>query len=235
MSKQNDINEQMRAVLVDWIVEVHHNFDLNKETLFQAIWIIDTYLSTELIPRTKLQLLGITSLLIASKYNERYYPATIDFINITNKAYEIKELLEMESLVLKKLDFNILTPTPIQFYDILSRFFNFDSKQYNFGRYFLESYLIDYNMIIFPPSIIAFSCAYIVMKFFSIKDYKYRYNFIENNNNYIFNQKIQKVVKESARQLCFLVKNLNQTNLKTVKYKFSLDKFDNIAKYCEDY
>ena len=73
------------------------------------------------------------------------------------------------------------------------------------------------------------------MKFFSIKDYKYRYNFIENNNNYIFNQKIQKVVKESARQLCFLVKNLNQTNLKTIKNKFSLDKFDNIAKYCEDY
>ena len=39
MSKQNDINEQMRAVLVDWLVEVHYNFDLNKETLFQAIWI----------------------------------------------------------------------------------------------------------------------------------------------------------------------------------------------------
>ena len=91
MKNQNDINEQMRAILVDWIIEVHYNYNLKEETLFQTIWIIDTYLSYEIIPRTKLQLLGITSLLIACKFNEVLYPTFKEFINMTNKAYEIKD------------------------------------------------------------------------------------------------------------------------------------------------
>ena len=45
MNDQNDINEQMRAILIDWLIEVHYRFRLKSETLFQTVWIIDTYLS----------------------------------------------------------------------------------------------------------------------------------------------------------------------------------------------
>ena len=45
MNKQTEINEQMRAILVDWIIEVHFQFNLRQETLYMTIWIIDTYLS----------------------------------------------------------------------------------------------------------------------------------------------------------------------------------------------
>ena len=234
MSIQKDINEQMRAILVDWLIDVHYNFHLNKETLFQAIWILDIYLSNEIISRNKLQLLGITCLFISCKYNEICYPRTKEFIFVTDNAYDIKELLIMEKDILKKLKFNILAPTPIQFYDILAKIFNFDSEQYNLGRYFMESNLIDYNMICFSSSIIALSCAYIVMKFFNLKDYKNLYLINDKNNGYILQENIQNVIKESARQLCFLVKNINESNLKAVKNKFSLKEYDNVSQYCEE-
>ena len=235
MTKQKDINEQMRAILVDWLIDVHYNFNLNKETLFQAIWILDIYLSYEIVPRNKLQLVGITCLFISCKFNEICYPRTKEFIYATDNSYNIKELLNMEKDILKKLDFNILAPIPIQFYDILAKIFNFDSEQYNLGRYFKELNLIDYNMICFSSSIIALSCAYIVMKFFNLKDYKNLYLINDKNNDYISQENLQNIIKESARQLCFLVKNLNGSNLKALKTKFSLEEYNSVSQYCEDY
>ena len=95
----------------------------------------------------------------------------------------------------------------------------------------MESCLIDYDMIYFSWSIIALSCAYIVSKFFNIKEYKILYS-INDNKNYIIQENM---IKESARQLCFLVKNLNHTNLVSIKKKYSLEKFGNIARYCQNY
>jgi hypothetical protein len=107
MNIQNDINEQMRAILIDWLVEVHYRFRLKSETLFQTVVIIDTYLSILPIVRARLQLLGIAALLISCKSQEIYYPQLNELIDITDGAYIKEELIEMESYVLKVLNFNI--------------------------------------------------------------------------------------------------------------------------------
>jgi hypothetical protein len=54
MKKQTDITESMRAILVDWLIDVHHKFKLLPETLFLTVNIIDRYLSAKTINRTKL-------------------------------------------------------------------------------------------------------------------------------------------------------------------------------------
>ena len=82
MEKQPDINEQMRAILIDWLIEVHLRFHLKYQTLYITVGIIDIYLSNKIIQRSKLQLLGITALLIACKTQEIYYPPIKDFIDI---------------------------------------------------------------------------------------------------------------------------------------------------------
>ena len=130
MNDQNDINEQMRAILIDWLIEVHYRFRLKSETLFQTVWIIDTYLSLKHITRAKLQLLGIASLLISCKSQEIYYPQLKEFIDITDGAYVKSELLEMENNVLKILNFNIVSPTSNDFYNIIAKAFNFDKKHF---------------------------------------------------------------------------------------------------------
>ena len=228
MKMQNDINEQMRAILIDWLIEVHYRFRLKSETLFQTVWIIDTYLSIYPIIRARLQLLGIASLLISCKSQEIYYPQLNELIDITDGAYIKDELIEMETHVLKVLNFNIVSPTSNDFYNIIAKAFNFDGRQYLLGKYFLESSLIDYQMIKYSPSVIAVSCAYIVMKFFGINNYKCLYS-----NDVIKENCPQKVIKDCAREICFLVKNLSQSTLKAVKDKYSLPQFLNVAQYCE--
>ena len=228
MTWQEDINEQMRAILIDWLVEVHYRFRLKSETLFQTVWIIDTYLSMKQITRAKLQLLGIASLLISCKSNEIYYPQLTEFTDITDGAYMKNELIDMEKKVLKILDFNIIAPTSNDFYNIISKAFCFDQRQFYLGKYFLESSLIDYRMIKYNPSVLAVACSYIVMKFFGINNYKILYK-----NEVVNDPCPQKIIKEAARDICSLVKNLGESTLKAVKDKYSLNQFFNVAQFCE--
>ena len=228
MDIQNDINEQMRAILIDLLIEVHYRFKLKNETLFQTVWIIDTYLSYSQITRAKLQLLGIASLLISCKSQEIFYPHLKEFIDITDGAYIKSELLEMENNILRILNFNILSPTSNDFYNIIAKAFNFGKKEYFFGKYFLESSLIDYRMIKFSSSVIAVSCAYIVMKFFGIDNYKILYS-----NDVVKEECSQKIIKEAAREVYILVKNLSQSTLKAVKDKYTLSQFLNVTQYSE--
>ena len=74
MTKQVNINEKMRAILVDWLVDVHLRFKLVPETLFLTVFLIDKYMEKTTIKRSDLQLLGVTSMLLASKYEEIYAP-----------------------------------------------------------------------------------------------------------------------------------------------------------------
>ena len=80
MKKQKEINTQMRSILVDWIIDVHHKFGFTDETLFMTILIIDRYCSSEQISRIKYQCLGITALMIACKHEEINVPKVEDFI-----------------------------------------------------------------------------------------------------------------------------------------------------------
>ena len=226
---QRDINEQMRAILIDWLIEVHYRFKLKEETLYQTVWIIDTYLSKSPIARAKLQLLGVASLLISCKLHEIYYPQIKEFIDITDNAYVKKELLEMEEQVLRVLHCSLLAPTSNDFFNIIAKAFNFNNKQYYLGKYFLESSLIDYQMIKYAPSVLAVACSYVVMKFFGIGNYKILYS-----NGIIKADCPEKIIKEAARDVCFLVKNLSISNLKAVKEKYSLSQFDNVVQYAEE-
>lgn len=65
MKTQPDINEKMRAILIDWLIEVHYKFKLLPETLFITVNLIDRYLEAKTIQRQKLQLLGVTSMWVA--------------------------------------------------------------------------------------------------------------------------------------------------------------------------
>lgn len=84
----------MRAILIDWLIEVHLKFKLLPETLFLTVNLIDRYLEKQVIPRTKLQLVGVSSMLIASKYEEIYAPEVRDFVYITDKAYSKEDILK---------------------------------------------------------------------------------------------------------------------------------------------
>ena len=59
MASQTDINEKFRAILIDWLVEVHLKFKELQETLFLTVAIVDRFLEKKTIQRNNLQLVGI--------------------------------------------------------------------------------------------------------------------------------------------------------------------------------
>ena len=129
----------------------------------------------------------------------------------------------MEYKVLKILEFNIVFPSSLRFYELISLDFKFDSKQFNFGLYLLQLYLIDYRMTKFFPSVIACTAAYIVMKFFKLVNYNRLYTTWNKNTN------SSTVVKDCAREICFLVDNISQSSLKATKNKFSEEKYNSVS------
>jgi G2/mitotic-specific cyclin-B, other len=121
MTSQKDINPKMRAILVDWLVEVHHKFRLQPPTLWLCVNILDRYLERKTIIRNKLQLLGVTCLLISSKFEEIFPPEVRDCVYITDNAYSRQEVLLMEQQILQVLDYQLCVPTG---YHFLTRYLN---------------------------------------------------------------------------------------------------------------
>ncbi|CAL9114974.1 unnamed protein product, partial [Musa textilis] len=138
MGSQVEINAKMRSILADWLIEVHRKFELMPETLYLTFYIIDAYLSVETVPRRELQLVGLSSMLVACKYEEIWAPkvssSTVvsyrsvrfycesskwetyacmqvnDFIYISDRAYGRKQILATEKAILNKLEWNLTVP-----------------------------------------------------------------------------------------------------------------------------
>lgn len=77
MRSQPEINEKMRLILVEWLIDVHVRFELNPETFYLTVNILDRFLSVMPVPRKELQLVGLSALLMSSKYEEIWPPQVI--------------------------------------------------------------------------------------------------------------------------------------------------------------
>lgn len=101
MKEQDDITESMRAVLIDWLLDVTRRMRITAESLHLSVNILDRYLSKKNdLVRGKLQLLGITSLIIATKYEEIYPPEMKNLVYLTDNACTVEEVVQMEREVL---------------------------------------------------------------------------------------------------------------------------------------
>uniref|UniRef100_A0A8C6TKN5 G2/mitotic-specific cyclin-B2 n=1 Tax=Neogobius melanostomus TaxID=47308 RepID=A0A8C6TKN5_9GOBI len=135
MSTQSSLSAEMRAILVDWLVEVQENFELFHETLYLAVKMADHYLSKTVVQKEMLQLVGSTALLIASKFEERSPPCVDDFLFICDDAYKREELIAMEGNILQTLKFDINIPIPYRF---LRRYARRGMDTLTLARYYCE-------------------------------------------------------------------------------------------------
>ncbi|KAL4303898.1 hypothetical protein GQ457_10G023560 [Hibiscus cannabinus] len=160
MERQFDINEKMRAILIDWLIEVHYKFELMEETLFLTVNLIDRFLERCTVIRKKLQLVGMTAMLLACKYEEVSVPIVEDFVLISDKAYTRKDVLDMEKLMVNTLQFNMSVPTP---YVFMRRFLKaaHSEKKLDFLSFFLiELCMVEYETLKFQPSLLAAAAIY---------------------------------------------------------------------------
>ncbi|KOC60224.1 G2/mitotic-specific cyclin-B3 [Habropoda laboriosa] len=152
MERQVCLSRWMRALLVDWMVEVQESFELNHETLYLAVKLVDLYLTKVTVGKETLQLLGAASLFIASKYDERIPPMVEDFLYICDGAYTQRELLRMEMSVLKVVDFDLGIPLSYRFLRRYARCAKVSMPTLTLARYILEYSLMDYSTIMISDS-----------------------------------------------------------------------------------
>jgi len=155
MESQRHINERMRAILLDWLVEVHLKFKLVPETLYLCVNLIDRFLKDREVSRQKLQLVGVTCLLIASKYEEIYPPEFQDLVYICDSAYSKNEIISMEETVLKTLKYQITIPSAHAFLVRYLKAAHADKKMVQLSCYFLDGTLQSYNLLRYLPSELA--------------------------------------------------------------------------------
>ncbi|PIN22107.1 G2/Mitotic-specific cyclin A [Handroanthus impetiginosus] len=163
---QKDVTANMRGVLIDWLVEVAEEYKLLSDTLCLTVSYIDRFLSKNAINRQRLQLLGVSSMLIASKYEEISPPHVEDFCYITDNTYTKEEVVKMETDVLKSLSFEMGSPTIKTFLRKFTRIAQEDKTtsplQLEFlGCYLAELSLLDHGCVKFLPSLVAASVIFL--------------------------------------------------------------------------
>ncbi|RWS12217.1 G2/mitotic-specific cyclin-B3-like protein [Dinothrombium tinctorium] len=191
LNKQTEISKAMRSVLVDWLVEVQESFELNHETLYLAIKIIDHYLMQEDVPKSRFQLLGATAILIAAKFDERIPPSIDDFLYICDNAYTRRDVILLE-IDCAKLSMEVLT----------------------LARYVLEMSLMEYDLIEERDSLIAAASLLLALKMKGVNDGKWS-STLEFYSGYSEEELTPITYKLND------VISTQKSNLRTIKAKYS--------------
>ncbi|KAG2463652.1 CCNB3 protein, partial [Polypterus senegalus] len=163
INKQQDLNKEMRAILVDWMVEVQENFELNHETLYLSVKLVDHYLSEVICMRESLQLIGSTSMLLASKFEERCPPCVDDFLYICDDAYKREELINMEMNILRILKFDINIPIAYRFLRRYAKCAQTSMETLTLARYICELTLQELDFVSERASQLAAACLLLAM------------------------------------------------------------------------
>ncbi|KAG6408493.1 hypothetical protein SASPL_131506 [Salvia splendens] len=135
--------------------QVHYKFELMDETLYLTVNLIDRFLAVQPVERKRLQLVGVTAMLLACKYEEVSVPVVEDLVSISDRAYSRKEVLEMENLMVNTLQFNLSLPTPYVFMRSFLKAAQSDKKLELLSFFILELSLVEYEMLRFPLSLLA--------------------------------------------------------------------------------
>jgi G2/mitotic-specific cyclin 1/2 len=158
---QDELEWKMRGILVDWLIEVHTRFRLLPETLFLAVNIIDRFLSAEVVALDRLQLVGVTAMFIASKYEEVLSPHVANFSHVADETFSDKEILDAERHVLATLNYDISFPNPMNFLRRISKADNYDIQTRTLGKYLMEISLLDHRFMCYRQSRIAAAAMYL--------------------------------------------------------------------------
>ncbi|XP_068429994.1 G2/mitotic-specific cyclin-B1 [Clinocottus analis] len=162
--EDQEVTGNMRAILIDWLVQVSLKFRLLQETMYMTVGIIDRFLQDHPVPKKQLQLVGVSAMFLASKYEEMYPPEISDFAYVTDRAYTTAQIRDMEMTLLRVLKFQLGRPLPLQFLRRASKIYEVTAEQHTLAKYLLELTMVDYEMVHFPPSMVASASLALALK-----------------------------------------------------------------------
>ena len=152
-----EVKDTSRAFLVEWIIDVHRKFRLDPETLYVTVFLIDRFLSLKQIKKSQLHILGVTALLISTKYEEIYPPDLRELLNVSENKFNRAEVLQMEKDMLITMQFELTQPSAYRFLERFRKISSIvnDDKTFFLAQYIQEIALLDASLLQYYPSEIA--------------------------------------------------------------------------------
>lgn len=223
-SSENIIDEtevKLRAITIDWMYKTHLKLKLEPDTFYLAINYFDRF-SLKCSDKSKYQLYAVTSLFIASKFEEIYPPVLLDFVESTSNSVSKRDILKAEVSMLNLLDFELSMPTPYFFLQRYSKLCNLNSKEFFLAQYIVEMCLLDSNKMNIKSSDIALGSIYltgiICKKKFLSESLLDEANIKENE------------IQSLAQKLKNVISFCEKYQLSSIEEKFSKPKFMEVSK-----
>jgi len=220
-----EVKDTSRAFLIEWIIDVHRKFRLRPETLYVTVFLVDRFLSLKQIKKSELHILGVTSLLISTKYEEIYPPQLKELLNVSENKFNKAEVLKMEMDILVTLQFDLTSPSPYRFLERfrkLSSTVSQDDKVFFFAQYLMEIALLDASLLKYNGSELAAATLILASK--GIKKIN------------VWNKEMTRATEYSEEHLLPIVEDVkgfivevNPKFLTTLKYKFSKTDYKEVA------
>jgi len=222
MSAQIEITEAMRAILVDWLVEVQESFELNHETLYAAVKMTDLYLSKKQVRKEDLQLVGATACLISCKIDERIPPMVDDFLYVCDDAYSRDQIMKMERKMLKVVGFDLGYPLSYRMLRRYGRVCKVTMPVLTLARYILETSLMEYKYNVeLSESLLAAACLVLAFKMKEIEGWVATLEYYSGFSPLDLSPTVSNLHKMLLQPA--------KDNLKTVRSKYSHKVFHEVA------
>ncbi|CAJ0586373.1 unnamed protein product, partial [Mesorhabditis spiculigera] len=113
--QEAQVKPKHRAILIDWVVQVHHRWAWHPESLALAVHLIDQYLAKIPIDRKDMQLLSMAALFIAGKFEETHLPEMQEFEYMSANSFTRDDIYKYEQRLLRSINFTLCRPAPITF------------------------------------------------------------------------------------------------------------------------
>ncbi|MGH0119194.1 UNVERIFIED_CONTAM: hypothetical protein FKN15_013289 [Acipenser sinensis] len=147
--------DYMRAILVDWLIQVHESFRCTEETLYLCVHLLNSSMRLSKVNIPTFQLLGMTCLFVACKKEECLFPESTELCFLMENCFTRKQLLRMERKVLTCLKFDLSYSQPLHFLYIVHTVSQCSQQVLHLAKYFLELTLMNIECIVCEPAQLA--------------------------------------------------------------------------------
>jgi cyclin B len=213
----------MRKTLVSWLMECCLFFRLQTETWYITINIIDRYCDARKVSLKDYQLLGVTALLIASKFEEITPPSVKDLVKISANAYTREDILKYECMVLQTLEFDFTVPTTHRFIERFCNLVQTNATNSHLAQYIGELSMLKLSMNKWQSSRKASASIYLARKMQKM-DGAWPH-ILQNCTNYT-----EKQVRDTAKEICKCINNANRKkHYDPIYKKYRTDKYNKVA------
>ncbi|NXA37481.1 CCNF protein, partial [Eudromia elegans] len=226
---QKGMNETMRYILIDWLVEVATMKDFSSLCLHMTVGCVDRYLKLRPVPRARLQLLGIACMVICTRFVSKEILTIREAVWLTDNTYKYEDLVRMMGEIISALEGKIRIPTVVDYEEVLSHVVSLERRTLHLCSFICELSLLSTSLCVYSPARLA-AAALLLARVLHEHAHPWTSQLSECTG---FSLEDLLPCVLSLHQKCFhndVPKDYRQVSLTAVKQRFEDERYEEIGK-----